>query len=185
MSFFFFFSSRRRHTRLQGDWSSDVCSSDLIARQKSVLPKRRTKLCIEPAERARQPHAHGPRLSADAAPLSGGHDVNLFNQARELQRLGRVMLPGVIREIFLHRASIHRKPTRARPNKHARNRFLAAARSVKPCLGAHCGRLNCAQCSSSKQLLVPEARRVETIPCNFLHSTVGLLPAKTQLRKEH
>src|SRR2546426_4028771 len=25
-----FFSSRRRHTRLQGDWSSDVCSSDLI-----------------------------------------------------------------------------------------------------------------------------------------------------------
>src|SRR5256885_3609713 len=27
---FFFFSSRRRHTRLQGDWSSDVCSSDLI-----------------------------------------------------------------------------------------------------------------------------------------------------------
>src|SRR5256885_5625042 len=28
-SSFFFFSSRRRHTRLQGDWSSDVCSSDL------------------------------------------------------------------------------------------------------------------------------------------------------------
>src|SRR5688500_20115157 len=27
----FFFSSRRRHTRLQGDWSSDVCSSDLIS----------------------------------------------------------------------------------------------------------------------------------------------------------
>src|SRR5574337_288725 len=26
---FFFFSSRRRHTRLSGDWSSDVCSSDL------------------------------------------------------------------------------------------------------------------------------------------------------------
>src|SRR5256885_15978979 len=29
MYVFFFFSSRRRHTRLQGDWSSDVCSSDL------------------------------------------------------------------------------------------------------------------------------------------------------------
>src|SRR5256885_9412201 len=26
---FFCVSSRRRHTRLQGDWSSDVCSSDL------------------------------------------------------------------------------------------------------------------------------------------------------------
>src|SRR5208337_5465133 len=29
--FFFFFSSRRRHTRYIGDWSSDVCSSDLGA----------------------------------------------------------------------------------------------------------------------------------------------------------
>src|SRR6266487_124007 len=28
--FFFFFSSRRRHTRWTGDWSSDVCSSDLV-----------------------------------------------------------------------------------------------------------------------------------------------------------
>ena len=27
---FFFFSSRRRHTRYIGDWSSDVCSSDLL-----------------------------------------------------------------------------------------------------------------------------------------------------------
>src|SRR5437764_8046535 len=27
--FIFFFSSRRRHTRYIGDWSSDVCSSDL------------------------------------------------------------------------------------------------------------------------------------------------------------
>src|SRR6266487_56952 len=27
---FFFFSSRRRHTRWTGDWSSDVCSSDLL-----------------------------------------------------------------------------------------------------------------------------------------------------------
>src|SRR5262249_58918300 len=27
--FCFFFSSRRRHTRLVSDWSSDVCSSDL------------------------------------------------------------------------------------------------------------------------------------------------------------
>src|SRR5574337_407299 len=32
---FFFFSSRRRHTRLSGDWSSDVCSSDLFSRGRS------------------------------------------------------------------------------------------------------------------------------------------------------
>src|SRR2546430_5667451 len=28
--FVFFFSSRRRHTRFDCDWSSDVCSSDLL-----------------------------------------------------------------------------------------------------------------------------------------------------------
>src|SRR5258707_4889853 len=31
IDFFFFFSSRRRHTRYWRDWSSDVCSSDLLA----------------------------------------------------------------------------------------------------------------------------------------------------------
>src|SRR5262245_65130206 len=30
--YFFFFSSRRRHTRCLSDWSSDVCSSDLLDR---------------------------------------------------------------------------------------------------------------------------------------------------------
>src|SRR5437879_11739117 len=29
-----FFSSRRRHTRYIGDWSSDVCSSDLRSRRR-------------------------------------------------------------------------------------------------------------------------------------------------------
>src|SRR5437762_14262697 len=33
MYYFFFFSSRRRHTRYIGDWSSDVCSSDLHPRR--------------------------------------------------------------------------------------------------------------------------------------------------------
>src|SRR5699024_9348682 len=39
---FFFFSSRRRHTRSKRDWSSDVCSSDLIALVEGddVLPLR-------------------------------------------------------------------------------------------------------------------------------------------------
>src|SRR6266516_6466933 len=31
MIFCFFFSSRRRHTSSYGDWSSDVCSSDLLS----------------------------------------------------------------------------------------------------------------------------------------------------------
>src|SRR5947209_11311496 len=35
--FFFFFSSRRRHTRYWRDWSSDVCSSDLVILIKNVF----------------------------------------------------------------------------------------------------------------------------------------------------
>src|SRR5205814_5501957 len=35
--FFFFFSSRRRHTRCLSDWSSDVCSSDLLTKAGVLL----------------------------------------------------------------------------------------------------------------------------------------------------
>src|SRR2546421_7974761 len=38
LSYFFFFSSRRRHTRSDRDWSSDVCSSDLVAREMETIP---------------------------------------------------------------------------------------------------------------------------------------------------
>src|SRR3989475_6518890 len=34
----FFFSRRRRHTRFDCDWISDVCSSDLPSRTQAVLP---------------------------------------------------------------------------------------------------------------------------------------------------
>src|SRR5262249_60037075 len=37
--FFFFFSSRRRHTRLVSDWSSDVCSSDLLWVREVLRPR--------------------------------------------------------------------------------------------------------------------------------------------------
>src|SRR5437762_14358745 len=54
--FYFFFSSRRRHTRYIGDWSSDVCSSDLniigegppakasAARENGVCPHFKTRV---------------------------------------------------------------------------------------------------------------------------------------------
>src|SRR5690242_21115477 len=47
---FFFFSSRRRHTRLTCDWSSDVCSSDLDQPLGVVLEPRRAEV-----ERLRPP----------------------------------------------------------------------------------------------------------------------------------
>ena len=34
--FVFFFSSRRRHTRYWRDWSSDVCSSDLLRKKNNL-----------------------------------------------------------------------------------------------------------------------------------------------------
>src|SRR5256886_4717842 len=43
---FFFFSSRRRHTRFDCDWSSDVCSSDLI-------PARPPPAAVDRAARSR------------------------------------------------------------------------------------------------------------------------------------
>src|SRR3712207_8468691 len=44
--FYFFFSSRRRHTRYWRDWSSDVCSSDLLHPRRRDLGGHR-----EPEER--------------------------------------------------------------------------------------------------------------------------------------
>src|SRR5437867_4873826 len=46
--FFFFFSSRRRHTRSYGDWSSDVCSSDLAVAEAAVIPVASTKWSERP-----------------------------------------------------------------------------------------------------------------------------------------
>src|SRR5256885_16458237 len=53
ISLFFFFSSRRRHTRLQGDWSSDVCSSDLPLQS---FPSSVTEDCL-----TTDCHPRGPR----------------------------------------------------------------------------------------------------------------------------
>src|SRR5256885_6165152 len=59
----FFFSSRRRHTRLQGDWSSDVCSSDL--RGKRAFLWRTLGFPFRRGERA-----HGKRVDLLAHPVA-------------------------------------------------------------------------------------------------------------------
>src|SRR3989339_1524275 len=41
----FFFSSRRRHTRLVSDWSSDVCSSDLMRRHTRLVSDWSSDVC--------------------------------------------------------------------------------------------------------------------------------------------
>src|SRR5262245_48735501 len=53
--FFFFFSSRRRHTRCLSDWSSDVCSSDLVTTLGPAAVGRATKAALKKLDRgARQ-----------------------------------------------------------------------------------------------------------------------------------
>src|SRR2546430_8661025 len=49
---FFFFSSRRRHTRFDCDWSSDVCSSDL---DYIVDPTAANSRCLTPITRICKP----------------------------------------------------------------------------------------------------------------------------------
>src|SRR2546427_4410815 len=87
LRFFFFFSSRRRHTRFDCDWSSDVCSSD--------LPRPR---CAAPLLAPRAPRAprRGPvRRCAPPPPttLDGGTRAR-WNQGRgpprsEERRVGK------------------------------------------------------------------------------------------------
>src|SRR5207247_7558697 len=60
------FSSRRRHTRSTRDWSSDVCSSDLLFVAAHPFWIRTTKLM------AKLSHLRARRLQADAGFQSSG-----------------------------------------------------------------------------------------------------------------
>src|SRR2546422_7773882 len=51
MFLFFFFSSRRRHTRCSRDWSSDVCSSDLLVQEE----RETVRVNLRPACRQLRP----------------------------------------------------------------------------------------------------------------------------------
>src|SRR6266487_5102612 len=48
----FFFSSRRRHTRWTGDWSSDVCSSDLVGEPNFQIIQRYVDEMVTASEEA-------------------------------------------------------------------------------------------------------------------------------------
>src|SRR5437762_12991614 len=68
----FFFSSRRRHTRYIGDWSSDVCSSDLELNQRRDVHRK-----------------EAPREAIDEAATGDGravHDVEVLPAERDRAR---------------------------------------------------------------------------------------------------
>src|SRR5256885_5346950 len=117
-SYFFFLTSRSRHTRLQGDWSSDVCSSDLVDaigrqhhRERKVAPRetlgeaqevgRDSRLLTrEQSSGAPEPHRDlvGDEMDVEAiAKLAGavqvfrvvhGHSARALHQRLDDERRG-------------------------------------------------------------------------------------------------
>src|SRR2546430_6599079 len=100
---FFFFSSRRRHTRFDCDWSSDVCSSDLhghclgggmelatfcdfvLAAESAQFGQPEIKLgCFPPVSLVTLPPLIGMRAATHL--ILTGHQIN----AAEAHRLGLI-----------------------------------------------------------------------------------------------
>src|SRR5205823_7666990 len=83
--FLFFFSSRRRHTRFDCDWSSDVCSSDLERRTDRFLDKSRS---------------HGlPAFLAGDPGVDSGHMIAQYTQAAIVSELKRLAVPASVDSI--------------------------------------------------------------------------------------
>src|SRR5690606_14010428 len=74
----YFFSSRRRHTRFSRDWSSDVCSSDLVP---NLLDYRESAVVLD-IKQENFELTSGWRRSI-------GHEVYLFNPFAEDRRTHR------------------------------------------------------------------------------------------------
>src|SRR6266536_2486937 len=104
-SWFFFFSSRRRHTSSTRDWSSDVCSSDLLGPRRAARAggARRGRLRVPPHRRrgARPPDPPAPgrrRAAPSLRPVQpGAGRPALPLGARQPARVGH--LPGGARRL--------------------------------------------------------------------------------------
>src|SRR5262249_59525319 len=65
----FFFSSRRRHTRLVSDWSSDVCSSDLGIARKTPLAPAYATILAQASKRISRGAPSRPGVISTRAPI--------------------------------------------------------------------------------------------------------------------
>src|SRR5437762_13845228 len=65
----FFFSSSRRHTRYIGDWSSDVCSSDLPARQQEAARRYQAEAATVQRQLLADHVERGPRVELEGSPV--------------------------------------------------------------------------------------------------------------------
>src|SRR2546427_8369356 len=79
--YFFFFSSRRRHTRFDCDWSSDVCSSDLPPVER---PDREQRV-------GRHRHGRGGSMSVTAHPAPGTEEYQPVFTGKILDQLHEIL----------------------------------------------------------------------------------------------
>src|SRR3989454_5674295 len=82
----FFFSSRRRHTRLQGDWSSDVCSSDIMIRHTRLQGDWSSDVCSSDLAFGAFLVLQG--IDAQAFPFKTLFDRGLIPEFRDLHTQG-------------------------------------------------------------------------------------------------
>src|SRR5438876_1920181 len=94
----FFFSSRRRHTRWTGDWSSDVCSSDLTSKRHLQASRwqalQSTDICGLPSTRLQMPLRGS---SASHWTQMSGFCSSLFLSRSEERRVGKEGIFGLLR----------------------------------------------------------------------------------------
>src|SRR6266496_5270633 len=104
---FFFFSSRRRHTRSLRDWSSDVCSSDLVVRRsctsrgygRNTTPATTGPSSASPTATTSKPSATGPGRARPAGVVCDDAEVSEGRVEAGFQAIAAGDWPGA-REAF-------------------------------------------------------------------------------------
>src|SRR5206468_7650804 len=101
-----FFSSRRRHTRSDRDWSSDVCSSDLPRRSQGAprLPASRPEMAPPTSQRSERPGERVALLDPALLDLARLHQQAAVDRElgagdrSEERRVGKECRAGWVRE---------------------------------------------------------------------------------------
>src|SRR2546430_2827485 len=89
--YIFFFSSRRRHTRFDCDWSSDVCSSDLLANL--GIDRERRPDAEAPERGVQTPEADAHPVLVPAPVRHGGKERHAGRRRERLSRHRTLDLP--------------------------------------------------------------------------------------------
>src|SRR5256885_2711874 len=129
----FFFSSRRRHTRLQGDWSSDVCSSDLAG-----PPRRSRRRWVPrpapPRRRHRSPRR--PLLHRRCAPVDPQREEDLSLLLGRVHHLeAALLLPPVVHGALVGTVDADGEVVAAVEQRHRGEGEHDLARALKPADG--------------------------------------------------